>query len=130
VRPLSSQLTSHSGVDATIADDKAYLSNVFGLRAAPPPPEVHPSRSASHGSNTNSSRSTSGNSIVYMRSKPKQHNLISAHDGQGGTQGGRPLVVRDPYQNIGIRKGIGMKDIPEEAGRKIDMAVEVGTCIS
>lgn len=73
---------------------------------------LRPSRSASNTtSGTDSSRSASHGGVVYMRSRPKVQDSRPATGGQSGAHGERPLVVRDPYQNIGIRnKGIGMRE--------------------
>ena len=110
-------LIQRSGVDATIADKSAYLSHVFGLRAAVSPTFTDTARSASHRSNTDSFRSTSSGSVVHMRTRPTPADNASGPNGRAGGQGGRPLVVRDLHQNIGIWKGMGTKDKGEEIGK-------------
>lgn len=103
-----------SGVDATISDDSAYLSNVFGLKAAP---TIIPSG----GTNRNvssSSNSTTTSSIDYKRQmstyRERANNALarSAMHQLGGqvidpavlAQAAQVNLVRAPYQQIGIRK--------------------------
>ncbi|WVR07658.1 hypothetical protein IAU60_004700 [Kwoniella sp. DSM 27419] len=99
-----------SGIDATVADETAHMSHVFGLRAAPGMTfATVKSRSVSSGtqsSGTSGSRSASGSSL-YTRVNSSQTGSIytegSSFTSAGGAHHSRPLVVRDPHQNIGIK---------------------------
>ena len=111
-------------MDATIADDTAYLSHVFGLRAAPSLPLKDTSRSISNTA-TDSSRSTSGNSLVYKRFKPKVQDLGLLKYKERDIRESRPIVERDPYQNIGIRKGPQAREIGKHNEMTFDDIEEV-----
>lgn len=86
-------------MDATVADDSAYLSNVFGLRALPTANEAKRNTSG-----TDSSRSTSDSSVVYIRQKAKEALQAAAAEAMAGPE---VMVVRDLHQQIGLRKGHG-----------------------
>ncbi|WWD19655.1 hypothetical protein CI109_104117 [Kwoniella shandongensis] len=135
-----------SGVDATVADDSAYLSHVFGLRAAPnvnvfSTGANNTIRSVSSGtdsSGTQTTRSTSGSSIIDTSGKSSNNVSMltegSSYTSAGGTHHARPMVMRDPYQNIGIKKkGQGGRDVSVQAqvsgGRtkQQDIPIEEGT---
>ncbi|WVQ84615.1 hypothetical protein IAT38_006770 [Cryptococcus sp. DSM 104549] len=116
-----------SGVDATVADETAYLSHVFGLRPVPggaaKNTSTNTSRSVSTGTQSSGtqSRSTSGSSVYASSGGTKRSTDVSlltegsSYLSSGGAYHPRPLVMRDPYQNIGIRKGaVGMKDAGAE----------------
>ncbi|KAK8853239.1 hypothetical protein IAR55_003941 [Kwoniella newhampshirensis] len=117
-----------SGVDATVADESAYLSHIFGLRPAPNPKLAsecnYTVRSVSSGttsSGTQTTRSTSGSSVVNTSGKTSNNTSIltegSSYTSLGGTHHARPMVMRDPHQNIGIKKtGMGGKDMEGEVG--------------
>lgn len=101
--PFEYDTDTRSGVDATIAGDTAYLSHVFGLRAAQNVVSTgmsDGSRTVSTGSGTISSRSASGSSLSVPKSA-KYDTSISSTDSSGQ----KIALIRDPHQNIGIRKG-------------------------
>jgi len=85
----------YSGVDATIADDSAYLSHIFGLRAVPEDASHNPHTSDGHPTTTLPHQGRN-----YPHSKLRQQ-VPAPVEGAD-----RPVIVRDPYQTIGIRKGI------------------------
>ncbi|WWC91710.1 uncharacterized protein L201_006656 [Kwoniella dendrophila CBS 6074] len=113
-----------SGVDATVADESAYLSHVFGLRAAGgmtiSDSGFNAARKISAGtqsSGTTNSRSTSGSSGFGNTTRSSQNKSGvtegSSYSSIGGTHYTRPVVIRDPYQNIGIKiKGVPPKEGP------------------
>ncbi|OXG81372.1 hypothetical protein C345_04923 [Cryptococcus neoformans A2-102-5] len=101
-----------SGVDATVADDSAYVSPVFGLRPASGgvssmvgTESVRSISSATQSSDVQSFRSASGSSVLYSTGKRFQGTkLISeGNNSIDETCKAGPLVVRDTYQNIGIK---------------------------
>ncbi|KAK4686494.1 hypothetical protein P7C73_g3637, partial [Tremellales sp. Uapishka_1] len=104
-----------SGVDATVADDTAYLSHVFGLRAAPSvqtgtASDSSDSRHVSSG--TDSTRTVSGSSGTSNPMMAKKGDRSTASDGSslisaGGTHS-RPMVVRDPNQIIGLKRDVAL----------------------
>ncbi|ORY33447.1 hypothetical protein BCR39DRAFT_557132 [Naematelia encephala] len=102
-----------SGVDAIIADKTEYLAHVWGLRAAPgvAPPHAEgisdeAPRTASNGSGITSTSSTTWNS-----SESNKMNTTSGTVNSGAsTSSQQKVMVRDPYQSIGIRKGSSGKD--------------------
>ncbi|WWC94884.1 hypothetical protein V866_001735 [Kwoniella sp. B9012] len=114
-----------SGVDATVADESAYLSHVFGLRAAGGMTlndagvrsAARRVSSGTHSSGTTTSRSASGSSGLGNTTKSSQDRSVltegSSYTTAGGTHHARPVVIRDPYQNIGIKiKGVPPKEGP------------------
>ncbi|WVF72972.1 hypothetical protein IAT40_007790 [Kwoniella sp. CBS 6097] len=112
-----------SGVDATVADETAYMSHVFGLRAAPNitlgNPNIKVNRTVSagtHSSGGTGSRSTSGSSGLLSTTGSSQDRSVltegSGYTSAGGTNH-RPFVVRDPNQNIGIK----LKGAPGKVGK-------------
>ncbi|WRT70218.1 uncharacterized protein IL334_007213 [Kwoniella shivajii] len=113
-----------SGVDATVPDESAYLSHVFGLRAAPGTTMtdnmVTATRvvsSGTHSSGTTGSRSVSGSSGTGNASQNRSILTDgSSYSSTGGTHYSRPYVMRDPNQNIGIKiKGIPPRESPSLA---------------
>ncbi|WVR00163.1 hypothetical protein IAU59_007305 [Kwoniella sp. CBS 9459] len=123
-----------SGVDATVADESAYMSHVFGLRAAPNitlgNPNIKAPRTvsaATHSSGGTGSRSTSGSSgpLNTTGSSQERSTLTegSSYTSAGGTYHARPLVVRDPNQNIGIK----IRSTPGRAGEAVTMHKESKT---
>lgn len=112
-----------SGVDATVADESAYLSHVFGLRAAGGTTVgdigVRAGRRVSSG--TYSSGTTGSGSSGYPNSAGGRNEKSTYTDHtsytslRGTTHHSRPLVIRDPYQNIGIK----IKGIPPKEGSAI-----------
>ncbi|WVN90853.1 uncharacterized protein L203_106096 [Cryptococcus depauperatus CBS 7841] len=97
-----------SGVDATVADESAYLSHVFGLR--PASGGAHSTvgtesfRTVSSGtqsSGTQSYRSASGTS-VYHAKKLLETNSISDCPEFGELYQARPLIISDSYPNDGF----------------------------
>ncbi|WWC64572.1 uncharacterized protein I303_107183 [Kwoniella dejecticola CBS 10117] len=116
-----------SGVDATVADESAYLTHVFGLRAAGGTTVsdmgIKGSRrvsSGTHSSGTTSGRSTSGSSGYHNSHKSGNDRSVytdqSSYTSLRGTvHHSRPLVIRDPYQNIGIKiKGVPPREGPAQ----------------
>ncbi|OCF61291.1 hypothetical protein L486_00938 [Kwoniella mangroviensis CBS 10435] len=114
-----------SGVDATVADESAYLSHVFGLRAAGGmtlndagvKTAARRVSSGTRSSGTTTSRSASGSSGLGNTTKSSQDRSVltegSSYTTAGGTHHARPIVIRDPYQNIGIKiKGVPSKEGP------------------
>ncbi|KIR98532.1 hypothetical protein L804_04106 [Cryptococcus deuterogattii 2001/935-1] len=76
-----------SGVDATVADDSAYISRVFGLRPASGgvssmvgAESVRSVSSATQSSSVQSFRSTSGSSLLYSTGKKFQDTKLISED--------------------------------------------------
>lgn len=101
-----------SGVDATVADDSAYISPVFGLRPASGgvssmigTESVRSISSATQSSGVQSFRSASGSSVLYSTGKKNLGTKLASEDSIsiGETYKAMPLVLRDTYQNNGIK---------------------------
>jgi hypothetical protein len=92
------------------------MSHVFGLRGADIKASVGSKYRVSSNS-TDTTRSTSGSSLFVEKNKA---------DTSVSTQGSsasaiilppvqkRPVVIRDPYQHIGIRKGTAVNEVEEK----------------
>ncbi|OCF44645.1 hypothetical protein I317_01532 [Kwoniella heveanensis CBS 569] len=125
-----------SGVDATVADETAYMSHVFGLRAAPTitlgNPNLRGARTVSGGTQSSGgtgSRSTSGSSgVLNTTGSSRNRSLLtegSSYSSAGGTHHSRPLVVRDPNQNIGIKVRAAPVRVGEAGGLLKEPKIEL-----
>ena len=117
-----SWLITPSGVDATIADDSAYLSHVFGLRAAPSVADVvEVDLTAQASGNEHLGSASSGNALSEP-DRLSSNDLDPGAKGSGETLGHKSVVVmRDPYQNIGIRKAAGMMEQTDKPGKLLEL---------